>query len=203
MRICIASLLRISLRAWLAGWFLAQASPSLCEDEWVYTMRPGENLWVLTDHYCDSLARLRDLQRLNRIADPYHIPPGTRLRIPLGWMKSTSGTARVAAFVGLVSITTRGVASPATPNALLHQGDLIETGANASATVEFNGGNRVTLLSESSLKLERLINYPNVTSTVEMNVPHGRTESDISNQGGLKTRIHIKTPAGITSVRGT
>src|SRR5215207_469751 len=46
MRVGIVHLLRILLRAWFAGWFLAQASPSLCEEEWMYTILPGENLWV-------------------------------------------------------------------------------------------------------------------------------------------------------------
>jgi hypothetical protein len=202
MRIGTASLLRISLCVSLA-WFLAQSLPTLCDEEWIYTIRAGDNLWVLTERYCDSLARLRGLQRLNRISDPYHIPPGTALRIPLAWMKSGPGSARVATFVGPVSITKRDLQSSAVPDAILSQGDLIETGADANVTVQFGDGNRVTLLSGSSLRLETLLDYPNGAGVVGLELLRGRAESEILNTGGSKSRVRIKTPAGITSVRGT
>jgi hypothetical protein len=203
MRIAFASLLRISLCAALGGWIFVHPSSSSCAEEWVYTMRAGENLWVLTERYCDSIARLREVQRLNRISDPYHVPPGTRVRFPLAWMKSTPGSVRVATLVGLVRITTRGVQSPATPNSVLHEGDLIETGSDANMTIEFDDGSRLTLLSESSLRLQKLLDYPNRLTAVGMQLPRGRTESEITNRDGSKSRFHIKTPAGITSVRGT
>jgi hypothetical protein len=118
-------------------------------------------------------------------------------------MKSTAQSARVAAVSGLVSISSRNVRSRATPNAILHQGDLIETGPNASATLEFGDANRVTLLSESSLRLDNVSSYPEGAGVVETDLSHGRTESEIAASPGSKSRFHIKTPAGITSVRGT
>ena len=166
-------------------------------------MRAGENLWVLTERYCDSLARLRELQRLNRISDPYRIPPGTRLRIPLAWMKSSAGSVRIVTAVGPVSITTHGVHNSSASNARLHEGDLIETGVDGNVTLEFNDGSRITVLSRSTLRLEKLLHYPNGMMAVGIELPAGRTESEVSNQDGSKSRFHIKSPAGITSVRGT
>jgi len=41
-----------------------------CADEWVYTVQPGENLWLLTERYLNDHEHLLELQRLNRIDNP-------------------------------------------------------------------------------------------------------------------------------------
>lgn len=181
-------------------------SPATHADEaWEYTVQRGENLWMLTERYLDSRARLAPLQRLNGIADPRRIPPGTRLRIPIEWMRASPSTARVTAVVGSVKMTAHGqsVARAAANADLVRGGDTIETAPGASAVLEFSDGSHVTLLSGTTVFLETLQQLGNGMLRVLMDLRQGRTEDDVTHGGGTQVRYRIRTPAGITSVRGT
>ena len=192
-----------TLVAFVAG-LLAPNAQAHSEEEWQYTVRPGENLWMLTDRYLNDRSHLPELQRLNRISEPRRIPPGTRLRMPLAWTKSSPGSARITAVVGLVKISTPGQqALPATLASIVHAGDVVETDADASAVLEFADGTHVTLLAQSILFLEKLLDYRNGMTAVWIDLRKGRTESDVPSTDQSKSRYHIKTPAGVTSVRGT
>lgn len=158
---------RVRLPALALGYILALATlihvPTLRADEaWEYTVQRGENLWMLTERYLDSRARLLPLQRLNRIADPRRIPPGTHLRIPIEWMRASPSTARVTAVVGSVKITAQGqsAARGASNADLVRGGDAIETAPGASAVLEFSDGSHVRLLSGSNLFWKRFSNSP-------------------------------------------
>src|SRR5690606_29322242 len=50
----------------------------LLADDWVYTVRPGDNLWNLAERHLKSFKYIRQLQLLNGVQDPYHIPPGKK-----------------------------------------------------------------------------------------------------------------------------
>jgi nucleoid-associated protein YgaU len=49
---------------------------------WLYSVRPGDTLISLGQRHLVDPQRWDVVQRLNRIADPHRIPPGTVLRIP-------------------------------------------------------------------------------------------------------------------------
>jgi hypothetical protein len=185
---------------------LALPSSARCAEEWLYTVRAGENLWVLTERYLIDLTYVARLQRLNRIADPRRIPVGTQLRIPWAWTESSVGVARVTAVAGTVLLSSPGAQReqrPAAPASLLHVGDMIETETDANATLEFSDGTRITLLSESLLLFDELLDYSNGATWGRLHLQQGRTENQVAPRGASKSRLHIGTPAGITSVRGT
>ena len=190
----------------LTAWLLAQAWPANCADEWVYTVRPGENLWLLTERYLNDHEHVLELQRLNRIADPRRIPPGTQLRMPWAWTRASPGSARFAAVVGTVRVSSTGPQGgerPATLELVLHAGDIIKTEPHANAVLAFADGSHLTLLSESILRLDKLLDYSNGTSAAWLDLQQGRTESQVPSGGNSRSRFHINTPAGVTSVRGT
>ncbi|MBA1333428.1 hypothetical protein QQ73_21120, partial [Candidatus Endoriftia persephone str. Guaymas] len=62
-------------------WLCAQAADD--EPEWLYTMRPGDNLWSLAQRYLGDGGASVKLQRYNQIDAATKIPPGTRIHIPL------------------------------------------------------------------------------------------------------------------------
>ena len=46
---------------------------------WVYTVRPGDNIWNLTEKYCVSVLHWKRIQRLNNVRLDRQIPPGTTI----------------------------------------------------------------------------------------------------------------------------
>lgn len=48
----------------------------LLADDWIYTVRPGDNLWNLAEQHLISFKYVKQLQQLNGVQNPYHLPPG-------------------------------------------------------------------------------------------------------------------------------
>ena len=74
---------------WLLSGLLVGSNLAVAE-EWIYTVRPGDNLWNLTERHLSSIRYVYQLQQLNKILNPYAIPPGTKIRIPVAWSKQIS-----------------------------------------------------------------------------------------------------------------
>jgi hypothetical protein len=75
------------------------ASPTGAHD-WIYTARPGDNIWNLTEKHLTGIRYWKRLQEYNQLATPDRIRPGTRLRIPIRWLKVQPASARVIAVQG-------------------------------------------------------------------------------------------------------
>lgn len=63
-------------------------------------MQSGDNPWSLTERYLAGIKYWPRIQTLNRIADPEHMPPGTRLRIPVEWLRRVDAIAKVTTVHG-------------------------------------------------------------------------------------------------------
>jgi len=175
-------------------------------EEWIYTVRPGDNLWNLAEEYLIDLSYWQKLQTLNRVEDPFHIPPGTRLRIPTSWLKKTPILARVQSVTGTAEAVEAdtGKVTPLQPGNLLLMGDAVRTGKDTNITLEFVDGSRLLLQSDSYLTLDHLGIYrgTGVTDT-RVRLRDGRLETQVAPAKGAASRFQISTPAAITSVRGT
>ncbi|MDE2389572.1 MAG: LysM peptidoglycan-binding domain-containing protein [Betaproteobacteria bacterium] len=77
---------------------------SVAAEEWIYTVRPGDNLWNLTERHLKSMDYVPQLQQLNGVKNPYVIPPGTQLRIPVAWAKVQNTSARVLSVYGEAAV---------------------------------------------------------------------------------------------------
>lgn len=82
---------------------LLTLSAQAAAEEWIYTVRPGDNLWNVSARHLTSMQYVKRLQQINRIPDAYTIPPGTKIRIPVAWTKQrTEGiSARVVNIHGV------------------------------------------------------------------------------------------------------
>lgn len=63
--------------------------------DWTYRIRPGDTVWDLSGKYLRRDIPWQKLQAHNRIADPYRIPPGTLIRLPVAWLKVQPAKATV------------------------------------------------------------------------------------------------------------
>jgi hypothetical protein len=73
--------------------------PAVAAD-WIYTVVDGDNLWDLSERYLDSQLRFEQVRKLNNVEFPKRMQPGTRLRIPMKWIRSNPVPANIAATRG-------------------------------------------------------------------------------------------------------
>ncbi|MDF3883402.1 LysM peptidoglycan-binding domain-containing protein, partial [Cupriavidus basilensis] len=147
----------IGVAGWIgvlgAAWPLNAAAQAAGTEgaNFIYLVRPGDTLIGVADRFMAQPARWRELQALNKVADPYRLPPGMRLRIPLVHIPVTSGTARVVFVTGPASADGRALQA----GMELAEGARIETGAGGTVTMELGDGSRVTLPPASRVEVSR------------------------------------------------
>jgi hypothetical protein len=175
-------------------------------EDWLYTVQPGDYLWKLSEEYLVHVRYWRKLQALNKVGDPYHLPPGTTLRIPLAWMKTEPVPVTVLQVQGRAEAVDPefGKARPLQTGQSLKTGDEIRTGADSNATLQFANGSRILLQEESDLEIVKSDQYHKTEITdIRLDLDHGRTETQVKPQAAPGNRFEIRTPSIVTSVRGT
>lgn len=196
---------RIARPVVLAIALLFASLPAFALD-WTYHVRPGDNLWDLAARYLRSDIDWRRLQAHNGIADPYTLPPGRRLRVPVQWLREQPERARVAFVRGAVTSSAGEGApeAPASEGQRIAIGGWIATGDNASATVEFADGSRVMLSPGTRIAFDRLARYGR-TGMVDtrMRVQQGRATHRVEKQQGSASHYDVGAPSATSSVRGT
>jgi len=185
---------------------------SLCDNhrasaqEWLYTVRPGDNLWDLSETYLRSVAYWNRLQKLNDVSDPYHLPPGKRLRVPIAWLKLQPAPVEVVKAQGRVETLKASSADPQPLQAGMHlnSGAMVRTYDGGSAILLFADGSRMLLASNSELHLDALRvldGTPFADSRVRL--IRGRSDIRARSSSDGQSWYSISTPAAISAVRGT
>lgn len=181
-------------------------SASAVAQEWVYTVRPGDNLWNLTERHLKSMEYVQRLQQLNNIRNPYVIPPGTQLRIPTAWTKLLhEALAKVIGVHGIATLRRQDQEDiPIELGMRLLIGDEIRSENDAFVTVEFADKSRLRVQDNTHLRLENMQIFGDhgLVDTL-IDLQQGRTESSVPEKSAKGTRFKIKTPSAISSVRGT
>ena len=182
------------------------AATAAHSQEWLYTVRPGDNLWSISTDYLIHTDYWSRLQTLNGVADPMRLPPGMKLRIPIAWLKRLPAKVRVLSVQGEahVVIATTDRMIPVSPGRLLQTGDTLLTGPNSTVSLEFGDGSRVLLQADSELRMEALNAYgPTRFVNTRIRLQQGRLESQVTPRTESGPRYEILTPAAASTVRGT
>lgn len=177
------------------------AGPAGTEGEhFVYVVDPGDTLSALAHRFLARTDGWRALQALNRVADPYRLAPGTRIRIPLRWIPVTAGTVTVVSALGDVAADGGRVRA----GMQLAEAARIRTGADGLLTLELADGSRVVLPQDTSLEVRRVRAFARsgLGDTV-LRVEHGGAESQVAPRGEGVGRFEMRTPMMVTGVRGT
>lgn len=188
--------------AWLPAWLAAAPAEPL--PEWRYTVRPGDTLIGLGRTYLNNPNDWRELQRLNRVVNPYLLFPGASLRVPLALLKQQPAPARVVSVSGQVTATLPGAAASAmVAGGTLPAGTAVQS-RNGSAVIEFADGSRLTLQPNSSLKLDTLSVYAGGGMVdTRVRLQQGRAELKANPQKQQGNRLQVITPSAVAAVRGT
>lgn len=185
---------------------LLLANAAAVANDWIYTVRPGDTLWRLSETHLTSMKYLEPLQRHNNIANSRHITPGSRLKFPVAWLKHQPATAMVVQLQGEARLVSAidGSIQPLTIDTRLHTGDRIETGPDSNLSIRFADGSELLVLSDSTVVMDSLSAF-GTTGMVDTRIrlQGGRVDTRVRPRQGPGSRYNIITPAAVAAVRGT
>jgi len=175
-------------------------------EDWVYKVRERDNLWNLTVDHLIDISYVKKVQALNNISDPWHIVPGTILKIPSQWVRHYPALLRVQNLHGSAVILEDEArqTKPLKVGDLVMLGDIITTSSASTLILGFLDGSQILLQEESSLKVDHLMLLENTGMLdSQLQLLSGRLETQVSPDKGTARQFKIKTPVTVTSVRGT
>jgi hypothetical protein len=200
------SLLRTLAPAYLLfmGLFLASPAASAAL-EWVYGVKPGDTLISISTDYLIDPYHWRKLQKLNRVADPTRLMPGSKLRLPAELLKREAAVAEVIDVRGKVS-RERGKQPPQAlgTGARLQTGDTLSTGSDGTVSLRFVDGSRLLLSPNSSITLTEMVmlGKTGIAQTL-LELHRGSLDTRVAPQQKPVARYEIKSQALNLAVRGT
>lgn len=180
----------------------AQKNPDA--EQITYIVKRGDTLFSLASKYMRKWPDYVTVQRINRIADPHQIPIGKPLRIPVYLLKYRSSQAKLSAFRGDVSITAGGRNLAPVQGLNIGEDSDIRTAARSFLTLQLEDGSRVSLPSNSHVRITRL-RHILLTDSVdyEIAVDKGRIRSKVAPLDKKAGRYRVRTPVAVSAVRGT
>lgn len=178
---------------------------SVLAKDWVYTVRPGDNLSDLSEKYLSNQKYVTKLKQINNITTPAKLLAGTVIRFPIKWLKIQPSFVLVTDGHGDVTIIRSSSNNPVTNKEVrLYFGDRIVTGKNSSAMLIFADKSRLLLQSSSELIMDKLTVYGDGgMADTRLRLPKGRVDAQIIPKKINRSRYEITTPAAVAAVRGT
>ncbi len=179
--------------------------PTAHSEDWVYTTRPGDSIWNISQRFLINVNDWKKLQEYNKVTNPQGLQPGTKIHIPYTWLSNQPKSARLIATQGTVAVVNKaGIRIEVIDNLPLNNGYQIQTADQSYAIIEFADGSRMAVKSDSILMLNQ-INYVDKAAIVDtqMRLKRGNISSDVIPFQKPQSRFEIMTPAAVAAVRGT
>ena len=184
-----------------------KANAPVQQTEWAYRVESGDTLLALQARWLRPGARWQDVQKLNRVADPRRLRPGSVLRFPLALLREEPLSAEVLHSHGQAWLEradgTRQVLQAA---AMVVAGDVLVTGEQSSLSLRFADGSRSQLGPHSRLRLERMVRLGASTAVqTRLRLDSGAVDSQVTPnpaQPGAP-RFELRSPVINLGVRGT
>ena len=185
------------------------ALPAQAEEQyWIYTVRPGDTIWDLTETHTTSVLHWKRIQRINNLPDEpaLTVPPGTKLRFPISILKHQPAAAQIVELTGTATLTraTDNTQVSITSGMDVHSGDRIATASGSNLVLRFADGSELLVAADSELEMDSLSAY-GATGMVDTRVrlKGGQVDTQVKPQRGPGSRYEIITPAAVAAVRGT
>ena len=163
-------------------------------------VRGGDTLIAISERYLAKPADWPKLQRLNKVANPRRLHPGSTIRIPFAWLREAADKAEVLSVAGS-SVTVDGV--PAAVGSRLNPGAVVRTGADGYATLRTHDGSLIALQPRSEARIASLGKFVNTDIlSIFVRLVSGRVEALVNKLNG-QSRFEVQTDLTIAGVRGT
>lgn len=183
------------------------AMPVVAEQEaiWRYTTRPGDNLINLGKAHLINPDDWKVLQQLNQIKNPYRMPVGQVLRIPLSLVKQGPASATVIFVSGQVQLQQSAATFlPLNIGDNLGAGAKIATKENSKVVIQFADGSTTEMTSNAKLSLDSMSLYSGGAMVdTKLRLQKGQLETHANPQHKGSNRMQVITPSAIAAVRGT
>lgn len=176
------------------------------DDDWGYVMRPGDTLIGLAERYFTNPQAWPVVQEKNRIADPYRIPAGTRIKIPASLLRIDPVVVEVLMVNGEASRMGpgNGAGKRLVAGDFLQTGEEVSVAAASNISLRFPDGTRVLVLERSRFTLELAESLGDgELQRVRIALLEGNIESNVVPKPNGAQQYEIRTPALRMSVRGT
>ena len=206
--------LRAAPTFWLMLLMLLASAPALVgpaaaqardDDAIVYTVRKGDTLIALARDYMLRETDWKEVQRINRVADPYKLPIASQLSLPIRLLRSRPASATIAAFRGqaLASVANAPLRSVAMGQAL-GEGARVTTGPASSLSLSLTDGSVITLPSNSALRIGRLRKLL-ITDSIDydLTLETGSARTRVTPFRNRDDRFRLRNPIAVSAVRGT
>lgn len=169
----------------------------------VYRVKQNDTLIGLAQKYMLRVTDYAEVQQLNRIANPFRIPVGTPLRIPVRLLRQQLATGEVVASSGGVTRLRSNRESTLNVGDRVGEGDRVVTAGNSFITVQLANGTLFSLSPDSNIIVRRL-RTTLLTGQIErlIAVERGRLRATVRK---LRNSEDFKatTPVSVSAVRGT
>lgn len=192
---------------WMALLLGLLSSTASAQEDWQYTLRPGDSLWKICDRFAQQPdACWRELASYNGLNNPHSLSPGDTLRVPIDWLKEKpiSATARSVSGEVLLYPAAGGTPLVVTDGQAIDFGDALETGMDGSVRVHF-ADQSVVLVKPSSLlvvnQYRRFLGQKG--ERTELRLERGTIRNTVSPRDQDEASFEVYTPGVVAAVRGT
>jgi len=171
----------------------------------VYTTRTGDTMMSIAERFTTRIDNWAALSKLNNIGSDTAIPIGTSITIPADLLQDEPSEARVIAMSGSITASSQeGQPLLLGLGAKITEGMQIDTGNNSFLTLELPDQSRVSLPSNSRIRVAklRMARYTKSPRT-EILLLNGKVESKVAPLEQNKGRFEVRTPMAVAGVRGT
>ena len=180
-----------------------------------YTTLAGDTLIGLGQRLLIDPAAWSEVQRLNHIADPRRMQPGTVLRIPVALLRASPDAATAQAVDGAVEWRPAADTSASQPGSAaawqtlrpgqsLLSGAQIRTQAQGSALLLLANGTRIHLQPDSLIDLDSLQSYAQgAMHASRLGLQRGQARIVDNPQRKPNQNLRVITPGAQAVVRGT
>lgn len=177
---------------------------AVAQDQVEYTVRAGDNLYQIGSRYLVRQTDYREVQRINRVADPLRLPIGLRLRVPLRLLRTEPLQARILAARGAVTMESGGAPVRPAPGVAVMPGTVLETGLDGFIGLALSNGSQVTLPTRTRVRLVAMRRIL-LTGSVDFDVAveRGKIETQATPLQADGSRFRLRTPRAVSAIRGT
>jgi hypothetical protein len=175
------------------------------EDSVELRVEKGDKLIHLCRKYLGDQGKWREVAKFNLMKNPDLILPGQRVKIPVGLMSRIPMDGKVTFVYGDAKVQKAEKAEWVTLNLgdQVSQGSRMQTGKASSVEVTFEDKNSIFMKSDAALGITTSEKRGPSYSVNTFYLTIGRVITKLKEATGSDSRINIRTPSAIASVRGT
>jgi hypothetical protein len=179
---------------------LSFAEPASANADYIYQVKPGDNLGKLSREVLDTPARWSEVARYNKLKDANLIMPGQRLNLQWAWLKGAPAEARVESLTGAVTLNGHAAKVGDTVPA----GATLATPAGGSVRLTLPDGSTMNVLEKSNLAATQLTKKePGNFFNAVFRLVTGRIEVFKKKYPLGQAPLHIQSRNATIGVRGT